>query len=94
MILVCKIIKMEIWRRNVRRRIEMGPSRSLINSPNYNFNDVICSVIPEYGNFSRGCVINYAFFAYKIDLQKPIFANIFCLFWLIFMTFFVKAIKM
>ena len=49
-----KIIKMEIWRRNVRRRIEMGPSRSLINSPNYNFNDVICSVIPEYGNLREG----------------------------------------
>ena len=48
-----KIIKMEIWRRNVRRRIELGPSRSLINSPNYNFNDVICSVIPEYGNFLK-----------------------------------------
>ena len=45
------ILEMDIWRRNIRRRIEMRPVfQSPPPPPPYPFNDVIInSVIPEYG---------------------------------------------
>ena len=52
LILLCaSILEMDIWRRNIRRRIEMRPVfQSPPPPPPYPFNDVIInSVIPEYG---------------------------------------------